>query len=189
MLWIGNYPSFPRPTPEFSGSCVLNSSCAVPLILSLMDGEASSVAEFEKVLCEFDMQDSTGHAQDPLPETKTSAFPKKTSTDLSDFTRISASGLGDVLETEAVAGLPADSDSVSASEMGSVVPSIACSLSSPLDPHLAPDSAPVDVSETLGTEGVYAGCSDVHLCDSDEPYMIPDADWVTTGGTDLLILS
>ncbi|XP_056313273.1 paxillin a isoform X1 [Danio aesculapii] len=127
------------------------------------------------------MQDFTGHAQDPLPETKTSASPEKTSNNLSDFTPISVSGLEDVLETEAVAGLPAESGSVSASEMDSVVPSITCSLSSTLDPHSAPDSAPVAVSGTLGTEGVYAGCSGVHLCDSDEPYMIPDADWVTGG--------
>lgn len=184
MLWIGNDPSFPHPTPEFSGLCFLNPSCAVPFILSLMDGEASSVVEFEKVLCEFDMQDFTGQAQ----ETKTSAFPVKTSTDLFDFTPISASVLG-VLETVAVAGLPAESGSVLASEMDSVIPSIVCSLSSPLDPHSAPDSAPVDVLETLGTEAVYSGCFGVHLCDSDEPYMIPDADWMTGAGRDSLILS
>ncbi|KAL1273673.1 hypothetical protein QQF64_026487 [Cirrhinus molitorella] len=159
-----------------------------------MDGETSSdlaVEEFEKVLSEFDMQDFTpeaGWAQ----ETVISASPEKTSTDSTDFVPVSASVAGaveDVLETQAISDLAAESVLVSALEMNSVVPSVdVSSLTSAPDPHSAPDSALFEASDThttLGTEKAHAGESltapdvqSIATSDSEGTYMIPDPEWL-----------
>ncbi|RXN08385.1 paxillin isoform X3 [Labeo rohita] len=199
MLWNGNDPSFPHPTPESRLFRILCSilSGAVPFCCSSMDGETSSalaVEEFEKVLWEFDMQDFTpeaGRAQEP----DVSASPEKTSPDSTDFVPVSASVAGaveDISETQAISDLAAESVLDSALKMDLVVPSVdVSSLTSTPDPHSAPDSAPFEASDThtaLGTEKAHAGESltapfiqSTGTSDSDGTYMIPDPEWVMGG--------
>uniref|UniRef100_A0A8C2EKI9 Paxillin n=1 Tax=Cyprinus carpio TaxID=7962 RepID=A0A8C2EKI9_CYPCA len=180
MLWNGNDPSFPHPTPDFSGSCAQFLRVRF-LFCSSMDGETSSalaVEEIDKDFWEFDMQDFTpeaGRAQEPTSDADMSASPEKTSPDSTDFVPLSASvadAVDDMLDLQAIS----DSVLVSALEMDSVTPSVqVSSLTSAPDPHPAPDSAafkPSDTHAALGTTGT---------TDSDGTYMIPDPEWVTGG--------
>ncbi|XP_042579129.1 paxillin-like isoform X5 [Cyprinus carpio] len=180
MLWNGNDPSFPHPTPDFSGSCAQFLRVWF-LFCSSMDGETSSalaVEEIDKDFWEFDMQDFTpeaGRAQEPTYDADMSASPEKTSPDSADFVPLSASvadAVDDMLDLQAIS----DSVLVSALEMDSVTPSVqVSSLTSAPDPHPAPDSAafkPSDTHAALGTTGT---------TDSDGTYMIPDPEWVTGG--------
>uniref|UniRef100_A0A9J7ZJK7 Paxillin n=3 Tax=Cyprinus carpio TaxID=7962 RepID=A0A9J7ZJK7_CYPCA len=180
MLWNGNDPSFPHPTPDFSGSCAQFLRVWF-LFCSSMDGETSSalaVEEIDKDFWEFDMQDFTpeaGRAQEPTYDADMSASPEKTSPDSTDFVPLSASvadAVDDMLDLQAIS----DSVLVSALEMDSVTPSVqVSSLTSAPDPHPAPDSAafkPSDTHAALGTTGT---------TDSDGTYMIPDPEWVTGG--------
>ncbi len=192
MLWNGNDPSFPHPTPDFSGSCAgfLRVRC---LFCSSMDGETSSalaVEEIDKDFWEFDMQDFTpeaGLAQEPMPDADMSASPEKTSPDSTDFVLLSASVEAAVKDMQAIP------ESVLALEMDSVVPSVqVSSLTSAPDPHSAPDSAAFEASDThaaLGAEKAHAGESltgpvvqSAGTSDSDGTYMIPDPVWVMGGG-------
>ncbi len=158
-----------------------------------MDGETSSalaVEEIDKDFWEFDMQDFTpeaGRAQEPMPDADMSASPEKTSPDSTDFVLLSASVEAGVKDMQAIP------ESVLALEMDSVVPSVqVSSLTSAPDPHLAPDSAAFEASDThaaLGAEKAHAGESltgpvvqSSGTSDSDGTYMIPDPVWVTGGG-------
>lgn len=197
MLWNGNDPSFPHPTPDFSGSCA-GFLWVRFLFCSSMDGETSSafaVEEIDKVFWEFDMQDFTpkmGRAQEPMPDADMSASPEKTSPDSTDFVPLSASVEGAVEDMFEMQAIP-ESVLVSALEMDSVAPSVqVSSLTSAPDPHSAPDSAAFEASDThaaLGAEKAHAGESltgpvvqSADTSDIDGTYMIPDPVWVMGEG-------